>query len=70
MDVKISWYPPDTKEKEEKLGKFFQTTAAPPKALERIPKILEEIKKSNPNIKEFGIMGVSGTSLYTKMAEC
>lgn len=26
----IGWYPPDSKEKEEKLGNFFQTKAAPP----------------------------------------
>jgi len=68
--VKISWYPPDSKEKEEKLGKFFQTTAAPPKALERIPKILEDIKKNNPNIKEFGIMGVSDIPTRGKRIEC
>lgn len=53
----ISWYPPDTKEKGEKLGHFFQTAAAPPKTLERIPKVLEEIQKNNPEIKEWGILG-------------
>ncbi|EGP87715.1 unnamed protein product [Zymoseptoria tritici ST99CH_1A5] len=53
----ISWYPPDNKEKEEKLGKFFSTKAAPPKTLERIPKVIEELNKKNPNIKQWGILG-------------
>jgi hypothetical protein len=55
----ISWYPPDTKEKGEKLGEFFQTSAAPPKTLERIPKVLDEIKSSHPDIKSWAILGVS-----------
>jgi len=53
----ISWYPPDTKEKGEKLGQFFQTSAAPPKTLERIPKVLEQVQSQRPDIKEWGIVG-------------
>lgn len=53
----ISWYPPDNKEKEKKLGEFFQSSAAPPKTLERIPKVLEEIQSKNKDIKEWGIVG-------------
>ncbi|KAK4999335.1 serine/threonine-protein kinase dbf2 [Elasticomyces elasticus] len=53
----ISWYPPDTKEKGEKLGQFFQTAAAPPKTLERIPKVLKEAQSQNSNIKDWGIVG-------------
>jgi dienelactone hydrolase len=53
----ISWYPPDTKEKGEKLGNFFQTTAAPPKTVSRIPKVIEEIQKNNPAIESWGILG-------------
>ena len=37
----ISWYPPDNDEKGKKLGEFFNTQAAPPKTLERIPKVLK-----------------------------
>jgi hypothetical protein len=46
----ISWYPPDTKEKGEKLGNFFATTAAPPKIVARIPKVLDALKKEYSNI--------------------
>ncbi|KAI9750957.1 MAG: hydrolase 76 protein [Chaenotheca gracillima] len=53
----ISWYPPDTKEKGEKLGNFFSTTAAPPKAVERLPKILKSIQSSSPNIESWGVVG-------------
>jgi dienelactone hydrolase len=52
----ISWYPPDNKEKEEKLGKFFQTSAAPPKTLPRIPKIVDELG-SKYGIEKWAIIG-------------
>lgn len=52
----ISWYPPDTDEKGKKLGEFFNNQAAPPKTLERIPKILDELE-SKHGIKEWGILG-------------
>ncbi|KAK3673128.1 hypothetical protein LTR78_006968 [Recurvomyces mirabilis] len=55
--VPIEWYPPDTKEKGEKLGEFFQTSAAPPKTLERIPKVLKAIQADRPEIKEWAILG-------------
>ncbi|WPG97555.1 putative aim2 family protein c30d10.14 [Acrodontium crateriforme] len=53
----ISWYPPDTKEKGEKLGEFFSTLAAPPKTLERIPKVLDEIKSQRSSISKWGVVG-------------
>jgi dienelactone hydrolase len=53
----ISWYPPDTDEKGQKLGNFFQTTGAPPKAAARIPDIVKSIKAHNPNIKSIGVVG-------------
>ena len=53
----ISWYPPDNDEKGKKLGEFFNNQAAPPKTLERIPKVLEEIKSKNSGISEWGIVG-------------
>lgn len=46
----ISWYPPQTKDHEEKLGKFFSTAAAPPKNLKTLDNVMGELKKSNPNI--------------------
>ncbi|RMX98948.1 hypothetical protein D0868_09804 [Hortaea werneckii] len=53
----ISWYPPDTEEKGQKLGQFFSTAAAPPKTLERIPKVLQQIQSERPDIKEWGVVG-------------
>ena len=41
----ISWYPPDNKDKEQKLGNFFQTTGNPATAAEKVPKVVEEINK-------------------------
>jgi len=55
--VPIEWYPPDTKEKGEKLGEFFQTSAAPPKTLERIPKVLKQIQSERPEIKDWAVLG-------------
>jgi hypothetical protein len=49
----ISWYPPDTKEKGEKLGKFFSTVAAPPKNVERVSKVMDALSKDNPGIKNW-----------------
>jgi dienelactone hydrolase len=53
----ISWYPPDTDEKGQKLGEFFKTTAAPPKTVEKVKSVMDELKSSNPNIKEWGVVG-------------
>ncbi|KAK4898416.1 hypothetical protein LTR27_004012 [Elasticomyces elasticus] len=53
----ISWYPPDNEEKGKKLGEFFKTSAAPPKTLERIPKVLKQIEAERPDIKEWAIVG-------------
>ncbi|KAK3644434.1 hypothetical protein LTR56_009686 [Elasticomyces elasticus] len=53
----ISWYPPDNEEKGKKLGEFFKTSAAPPKTLERIPKVLKQIEAERPDIKEWLIVG-------------
>lgn len=53
----ISWYPPDTDEKGKKLGEFFNTTAAPPKNVERVGKVLKELKEKNPEIKQWGVLG-------------
>jgi len=52
----ILWYPPDNKDKEEKLGEFFKTQAAPPKTLPRIPKIVEDLGKSR-GIEKWAVIG-------------
>jgi len=53
----ISWYPPDNKEKEAKLGEFFQTKAQPPKTLERLHKVLKEIESQRSSITTWGVVG-------------
>ncbi|KAI9663244.1 MAG: hypothetical protein M1821_008292 [Bathelium mastoideum] len=55
----ISWYPPDTKEKGEKLGNFFQTTGAPPATAQRVPKVVDLLQKQpeNSGIQKWGIVG-------------
>jgi len=77
----ISWYPPDTDEKGQKLGNFFQTTGAPPTAAARIPGLIKAFNEHNSSIKSWGVVGfcwggkiVSLTSgkdtLYKAAAEC
>jgi dienelactone hydrolase len=53
----ISWYPPKTEEDGKNLGAFFSGPAAPPKTVPRIPKILEQLKKENPGLTTWGIVG-------------
>ena len=62
----ISWYPPDTKEKGEALGNFFQTTGAPPKAAEKVPGLLKEIEKKHESIRHWGVVGVSWSLCYVR----
>jgi len=52
----ISWYPPDNEEKGKKLGEFFQTKAAPPKTLPRVPKVVKEIRE-RAGIQTCGVVG-------------
>lgn len=52
----IAWYPPDTEDKQKKLGEWFQH-AAPPKHLPRVPKLLDAAEKENANIKSWGAIG-------------
>jgi dienelactone hydrolase len=53
----ISWYPPDNDEKRQKLGGFFQTKAAPPKTLPRVPKAVQEISAKESKLEKWGIVG-------------
>ncbi|OCK84739.1 alpha/beta-hydrolase [Lepidopterella palustris CBS 459.81] len=53
----ISWYPPDSKEKGEKLGNFFSTKAAPPKTLPRVQKVVKEISEAAKGIESWGVVG-------------
>ncbi|MCJ1248200.1 hypothetical protein MMC30_005417 [Trapelia coarctata] len=54
-----SWYPPDTKEKGEKLGAFFQGPAAPPKTTGKIPAVVKEItEKTGGTITKWASLGM------------
>lgn len=55
--VDIAIYPPDTKEKEEQLGAFFQGTGAPPKSAAKVPEIIKQLSSYNSNIKKWGVVG-------------
>ncbi|KAF2203880.1 dienelactone hydrolase family protein-like protein [Delitschia confertaspora ATCC 74209] len=52
----ISWYPPDNKEKEEKLGAWFKEKAAPAKALPKVKKIVEELGRER-GIEKWAVVG-------------
>jgi dienelactone hydrolase len=55
----ISWYPPTTDEHKQKLGNFFQTQAAPPKTLSKIPDIVKEANQAAPGgaFQSWSILG-------------
>lgn len=54
-----SWLPPDTKEKGEKLGAFFQGPAAPPKTANRIPNVVKLItEEMGGKIETWGALGM------------
>ncbi|KAI9367216.1 hypothetical protein BJX61DRAFT_337414 [Aspergillus egyptiacus] len=45
----ITWFPPQTDDHKAKLGNFFQTKAAPPNTLSKIPGVIEEANKLVPS---------------------
>lgn len=53
----VSWYPPATSEHKEKLGAFFEGPAKPEKTAARLPKVLEALRKENPQIESWGVVG-------------
>jgi hypothetical protein len=46
----LSWFPPDTPEKGQKLGDFFKGPAEPGKTTAKVPKILAELKAAYPSV--------------------
>lgn len=44
----ISWFPPQTDDHKQKLGAFFQTKAAPPNTLSKIPGVVSEANSLAP----------------------
>jgi hypothetical protein len=62
----LTRYPPNTPEKQKDLGAWFgehppQATAA------AVLKYVEALKKANPSIKSWGIIGVSAPLLATSL---
>merc|ERR1712187_827259 len=54
----ITWFPPQTDEHKQKLGNFFQTKAAPPNTLSKIPNVVTEANKlSSRGSFEWSILG-------------
>ncbi|KAK3310779.1 uncharacterized protein B0T15DRAFT_519440 [Chaetomium strumarium] len=54
----IEWYPPNTPEKQEKLGAFFGKNP-PPGVAQQLPDVVKALQAKNPSIKSWGIIGVS-----------
>ena len=52
----ISWYPPNTDEKQSKLGEWFGRNG-PPAHLPRVQPTMSAIKEKYPNISTWGMMG-------------
>jgi len=56
----ISWYPPQTEDAKQKLGNFFQTKAAPPATLSKIPGVVadgDKLASGNSGFSKWGILG-------------
>lgn len=53
----ISWYPADTPEKGEFLGKFFQAKADLPDAIAKVDRVMKELKSLNPYITDWAVVG-------------
>lgn len=53
----LAWMPPDTPEKQQALGGFFQAQGAPPAAVGKIPGIVKAIGDQYPQIKKWGGLG-------------
>lgn len=64
----ISWYPPTDDEKKQKLGKFFETKAAPPATLSKIPDVVADANKLSPSSSGFTAWGILGYCWGGKVA--
>jgi len=53
----ISNYPPDTKEKQQKVNEFFTTKADIAKTIAAATKVIEDVKAKFPDVKKWGVFG-------------
>lgn len=52
------WYTPTSNEEEKaKAANWWATQGSPAKTVERMPKVITELKKKYPEIKEWGVLG-------------
>ncbi|KAL4870491.1 hypothetical protein BDV12DRAFT_184493 [Aspergillus spectabilis] len=66
----ITWFPPQTDEHRIKLGTFFQTKAAPPQTLSRIPGVVSEANQFAPSARfsSWSILGFCWGGKITTLA--
>jgi len=55
--AEASWFAPDSKDGQAKIGGFFSTTAAPPAALARVPPFIAEVTAKH-GIEAWGALGL------------
>jgi len=76
----IEWYPPDTPEKEKKIGEWFGAHAGPPQQMPKVGKVVNALKQQR-GIEAWGIVGFcwggkiatllsQGESLFKAAASC
>ena len=54
----LSWFPPDNKEKQEKLGAFFGGPGSPPDNVPKVAPLVQELNRlSGGKIKKWSIVG-------------
>jgi len=51
-------YPPDTEEKQKKVGAFFGGPAKPDDTAKKVPELVKEIEKQCSGIKKWGSLGM------------
>jgi dienelactone hydrolase len=54
----VEWYPPNTEEKKRNLEHFFQTKAAPPATVAKIPGVAKALQEAAPGVEKWGILGL------------
>lgn len=52
-----AWFPPDTEEKQKKMGAFFQGPANPPDTAKRVPEMAKALAEKYSGVSEWGILG-------------
>lgn len=65
----IALFPPDNEEKQEKVGAFFGKNS-PPSFVPKAHAAVKAAQEKYPNIKEWGVVGVSASSISTRVAYC